>query len=289
MIRYSLARKIKIPIVNLEPGSILQGFAGSSKKSIGTKDVYVIINDQEFKFNVYVVSDSWCSDDFIIGRNRNFTNTVKIEVDHGKIKIINQHDMNFINVINVFEHSDELEQMCDHISSQVVRDEALHIIRNYNPKKETDIESPLDMKIIMADEAPLRQKARRLAPKERMDVNKQIDEWLHEGIIEYSNSDFASPIVVVKKKDGSNRIWVDYRKLNSRIKKDLQPMHIVDEILEKLASAKVFTTLDLKNGFFHVSVHKDSRKFTSFVTPDGQYQFCKVPFGLTNSPGVFQI
>lgn len=144
------------------------------------------------------------------------------------------------------------------------------------------------MNLVLQDESPIYQKARRLAPPEKEAVCQQIEEWLDEGIIQHSRSDFAIPIVLVKKKDGSNRLCVDYRKLNTRIVKDRYPLPVMEEILEKLYKAKVFTTLDLRNGFFHVDVAEGSRKYTSFVTPDGQYEFLKVPFGLCNSPAVFQ-
>ena len=101
-------------------------------------------------------------------------------------------------------------------------------------------------------------------------------------------SEYASPIVVVRKKDGSSHVCIDYRKLNRVIEKDSHPLPLIEDLLDKLEDACVFSTLDLKNGFFHVSVEKESRKYTAFVTSNGQYQFLKVPFELCNSPRVFQ-
>lgn len=287
IITSSLSKTLKINMNYVNPGTILKGFAGSSKTSIGTTNIFMYINNRRYKINVNIVPDSWSNNDFIIGRN--FIDTVAMVVDHGNVRIIETElEENDINVIDVFEVEDELSAKCSHIKNHEVRKQALNLLKDYTPRPINDVHSPIDMKINLTDETPIRQKARRLAPKERLDVNRQIEEWLRDGVIEYSTSDFSSPIVVVKKKDGTNRICVDYRKLNTRIQKDLQPMPIIEEILEKLSNAKIFTTLDLKNGFFHVSVHEDSRKYTSFVTPDGQYQFRRVPFGLTNSPGVFQ-
>ncbi|GFU38681.1 retrovirus-related Pol polyprotein from transposon 17.6 [Trichonephila clavipes] len=93
---------------------------------------------------------------------------------------------------------------------------------------------------------------------------------------------------MVKKKDGSSRMCIDYRKLNQKLVKDKFPLPIIEDVLDTLQETKVYSTLDLRNGFFHVDVDKDCRKYTSFIVPDGQFEFNKVPFGLSTSPGVFQ-
>ncbi|GFY31347.1 transposon Tf2-6 polyprotein [Trichonephila clavipes] len=143
------------------------------------------------------------------------------------------------------------------------------------------------MRIILKDDIPVYQSARRLEFSENQDVNKQIDEWLEQGIVRPSSSEYASPIVLVKKKDGTTRLCVDYRRLNRKLVKDRFPLPLIEDVLDKLQEAKVYTTLDLKNGFFHVDVIEDSKNLTSFIVPDGQFEFNKVPFGLSTSPSVF--
>jgi len=95
-------------------------------------------------------------------------------------------------------------------------------------------------------------------------------------------------VVVVKKSDGTPRVCVDYRALNRIVCKDRYPLPLIEDILDRLQNARVFSSIDLKNGFFRVSVSKEARKYTSFVTHNGQYQFLKVPFGFCNSPAIFQ-
>ncbi|GFY44031.1 retrovirus-related Pol polyprotein from transposon 297 [Trichonephila inaurata madagascariensis] len=82
---------------------------------------------------------------------------------------------------------------------------------------------------------------------------------------------------------------IDYRKLNQKLVKDKFPLPLIEDVLDTLQEAKVYSTLDLRNGFFHVDVDEDCRKYTSFIVPDGQFEFNKVPFGLSTSPGVFQL
>ncbi|GFV81309.1 retrovirus-related Pol polyprotein from transposon 17.6 [Trichonephila clavipes] len=89
---------------------------------------------------------------------------------------------------------------------------------------------------------------------------------------------------MVKKKDGSLRMCIDYRKLNQKLVKDKFPLPLIEDVLDTLQEAKVYSTFDLRNGFFHVDVDEDCRKYTSFIVPDGQFEFNKVPFGLSTSP-----
>ncbi|XP_033318399.1 uncharacterized protein K02A2.6-like [Bombus bifarius] len=135
---------------------------------------------------------------------------------------------------------------------------------------------------------PVVRRPRRLAPSEKKEVDELMELWTNEGTIKPSNSEYASPIVVVRKKDGSIRVCVDFRELNELIECPHFPLPLIDDILDALQGTQFFTTLDLKNGFFHVCLDKDSRKYTSFVTPSGQYEFLKLPFGLKISPIVFQ-
>ncbi|GFX69515.1 hypothetical protein TNCV_1768861 [Trichonephila clavipes] len=157
---------------------------------------------------------------------------------------------------------------------------------SYKPEKteSTDV----TMRIILNDDIPVYQPARRLSYAEKQIVNKHIEEWIEQGIIRPSSSEYASPIVLVKKKNGNSRLFVDYRQLNHKRVKDRFPLPLIDDVLDRLQRVKVYTTLDLKNGFFHVDVNEDCRKFTSFTVPDGQFEFNKVPFGLSTSPSVFQ-
>lgn len=91
--------------------------------------------------------------------------------------------------------------------------------------------------------------------------------------------------MLTEKKNGDPRLCVDYRRLNKKIVRDRYPLPLMEDQLDRLAKATVYCTLDLKNCFFHVPVDHDSRRYTSFVTPD---EFLKVLFGFCNSPAVFQ-
>ncbi|XP_036347914.1 uncharacterized protein LOC118757296, partial [Rhagoletis pomonella] len=159
------------------------------------------------------------------------------------------------------------------------------LIKNYAPVRNQ--KSPVEMKIVLTDDYPVHEGPRRISYADKKVVEEQIAEWLQEGIIQPSTSEYASPIVLVAKKDGSKRLCCDYRRINSKIMRDNFPMPLLDDVIERLQGAKLFTTLDLANGFFHVPVEAKSRKYTAFVTHNGQYEFRYVPFGISNSPAVF--
>lgn len=99
---------------------------------------------------------------------------------------------------------------------------------------------------------------------------------------------WASPIVLVKKKDGSFHFCIDYRKLNAVTRKDAYPLPRIDDTLDTLSGAQWFTTLDLISGYWQVEVDPADREKMTFCTPEGLFEFKGTPFGLCNAPVTFQ-
>ena len=138
------------------------------------------------------------------------------------------------------------------------------------------------------DTQPIRQRARRLPFHQHSQVRKLLNDMLDNGIIEPSTGPWASPIVLVRKKDGGIRFCIDFRKLNQNTQKDAQPLPRIDETLDALDGACYFSTLDLASGYWQVELHPKDKEKTAFVTPFGFYQFRVMPFGLCNAPATFQ-
>lgn len=160
------------------------------------------------------------------------------------------------------------------------------MISNFSPSKNPK-SCDVEMKIVLKVEDPIFQSPIRMSPLENGIVEKIVQEWSEAGIIRPSCSEYSSPVVLVDKKDGSKRLCVNYKKLNAKTVRDRYPLPIIEDLIVRLKESLVFSTLDLENGFFHVKINELSKKYTSFVVPFGQYEFNFVPFGLTNSPGVF--
>lgn len=142
--------------------------------------------------------------------------------------------------------------------------------------------------IYLKEVKPIRQPAYRV-PERLLPTMKQELEMMQKlEVIEPSVSEWNNPIVLVPKKDGSLRFCLDFRKLNSVSKFDPYPMPRVDDLIEKLGSARYLTTLDLCKGYWQVPLSPDSKEFTAFKTPFGHYQFRVLPFGLHGAPATFQ-
>lgn len=156
----------------------------------------------------------------------------------------------------------------------------------------TDLElgcaTEVQHRIPLSDNIPFKERHRRIPPAEYEEVRQHLHEMLDGGIIRRSYSPYASPVVLVRKKDGSLRLCVDYRKLNAKTIKDSYALPRIEETLDALTGACWFSSLDLKSGYWQMEIAEEDRHKTAFTTPLGFYEFNRMPFGLTNAPASFQ-
>ena len=147
---------------------------------------------------------------------------------------------------------------------------------------------PWDFDIELETDEPPRQRTYRMSPAELREVQKQLSDMMEKGWIRPSTSPYGAPILFVRKKDGTLRMCVDYRKLNDITKKNRTPLPRIDELLDSLHGATIFSSLDLYKGYHQCRVKEESVHKTAFRTSFGLFEFTVLPFGLTNAPAVFQ-
>lgn len=146
----------------------------------------------------------------------------------------------------------------------------------------------LQMDILLTDQTPVQSCYNSIPKALYQEVKDYLQDMIGKEWIKRSRSPYSSPIVCVRKKDGSLRLCIDYRKLNLKTIPNRQPIPRVNDALDSLTGSKWFSLLDQGKAYHQGFVGESSRPYTAFVTPWGQYEWTRIPFGLTGAPGTFQ-
>ena len=182
--------------------------------------------------------------------------------------------------------------------------EDVSICLNLSRKQKTEVKSLLhDYREVITDlpgecklgthsiklttDEPVRQRPYPTPHARRNTIEEEVKKMLDMGVIEQSESPYSSPIVLVKKSDGTNRFCVDFRRLNRVTVFDAEPIPNSDEIFSSLSGCKYFSKVDLSKGYWQIPLCEDAKEKTAFRSPSGLYQFRRMPFGLVNAPATF--
>lgn len=140
---------------------------------------------------------------------------------------------------------------------------------------------------LMPGAQPVNLRAYRHKPDLKSEIERQVQELLQSGVIQQSTSHFSSPAILVKKKDGTWRLYVDYRALNSMTVVSKYPIPIIDELLDKLAGARWFSKIDLRAGYHQVRLAPGEEFKMAFQIHSGHWEYTVMPFGLAGAPATF--
>ena len=189
-------------------------------------------------------------------------------------------------------HLEDLIQASDLTRSRQ-KTQLRRLLRRYqdvmvNPKSPLGKTPMAEHRIDTGDALPIRQPMRPPAKSLAGASEAEIQKMLDQGLIRPSDSPWASPVVLVRKKDGTIRFCVDYRRLNEVTRKDAYPLPRIDACFDCLGRSSWFCTLDLRSGYWQVPVQEDDIEKTAFITPQGLYEYLVMPFGLTNAPATFE-
>ena len=187
-------------------------------------------------------------------------------------------------------------QLAEKLRTDLTREDAAYLLQCVTKAHDVFAIGPRDQgrveqvehKIETGDHPPIKQPLRRVPFALRPVIARMVQEMLDAGVVQESSSPWASPIVLVKKKNGEMRFCVDYRRLNAVTRKDVFPLPRIDDLLDQLKGKTVFSILDAKSGYWQIKMERESQEKTAFVTTQGLYEFRVMPFGLCNAPATFQ-
>ena len=211
------------------------------------------------------------------------TNLAGVKSDVAEEVSVNEEDL--LGLVT-FQSKQSIQDVC--VGAELngdQRNEVMEVLRRY-VEIFTEIPgeaSVIEHKIDLTDDRPIRCKPYPLLYAKRGEIRKELKNMMDTGIVKESSSPYASPLVVVKKKDGSNRMCVDYQKLNLVTVADPAPMTTAENLFGKLEKCQYYSTIDLSKGYWQIPVAEEDIHKTAFVFPDGCYEFLRMPFGMKNS------
>ncbi|ORD92948.1 YI31B [Hepatospora eriocheir] len=184
-----------------------------------------------------------------------------------------ENNNKFMNSENLNKPNDELNKVIEEYSTSININE---------PIKNTSFQ------IKISSSEPVKKKPYTIFHKIASELKDHIDELLSKNIIKRFDSSYAFPWFVKRKPDGRLRLLIDYRKLNYITIDDAYPFPSTKELVRDLSGAKIFSQLDMEKGYYQIKIDSNDTYMTSFVLPNGLYEFTRMPFGLKNTPRIFQ-
>lgn len=269
---YYLLQKLKIPI-QYENYFNVTTADGTSQNVLGYISVPVCLNDVSKIMKILVIPS--------------MTHTLILGVDflkefqiHVNFKDLTYNSPISLCTVNTIQTVHDLSS-----DDKKALDKVVNMFSEIAPSDRLGLTHLISHTIDTGDAKPIRQRQYPLSPVMQQHLNTELEKMLEMGVIQPSRSPWSSPLWLVEKRSGEYRVCFDGRKVNSVTVDDSYPMPLIDSILNKLRDAKFLTSIDLKNAFFQIPLDPASRPKTAFaVYGKGLFEFCTMPFGLSNAP-----
>lgn len=295
IIKSSVAQKFKVSI-NQGDEVILKSFMGTTITCSAICNLTIRIMEVTVYITAIIVADDFIAYDLIVGRDF---------LDQPQVMLIKKEKFVILRTLPVFDTC-SVDVIDSHFGNvvkinnldvgdinKIIQQQLMTLLNNFKDCISTTLKNlgktdTVKMEIKCLSDVPIVYRPYRLPEIEKAMLRKIIAELLENGIIQESQSPYASPVILVKKKSGDYRMCCDYRRLNAVTVKNKLPLPLIEEQIDQLGGYKYFITLDLASGYYQVPMATESIAKTAFVTPDSHYEFLRMPFGLTNAPAVFQ-
>ncbi|XP_066258249.1 uncharacterized protein [Euwallacea similis] len=271
--------------------TVIKSFGGSMVIPKGIIKANILINKIEIHTEITIVNTQMNDIDIIIGQPILNQQNIMLEIKPNQVTLskYEQRGNRQAKQLNYIETS-----QIKH--GNLVEKDLNQLFELLKLKQSCFAQSPAELgtingtefSITLTSKQSIYYKPYRLSEKEKEIMREQINELLNAGIVQASHSSFASPAILVKKPNGDHRLCIDYRKLNAITVKDRYPLPNIEDLINQLGGYKYFSSLDMKQGYYQIPLNKESIDKTAFITPDGQYEFLRLPFGLCNAPATFQ-
>jgi len=251
-----------------------------------------VFPDSTLNVTLHVLKGKEFSADFIFGRDFLSEHDIWVKIKSEKDKTAATIELfKEIATVEVIDTSNDFQNCLTNLEIDFDISTKYKLTSTLSDIESSTIESIDDnfnVEIKLKDDTVYAYAPRRFAWSERVKLREITDDLLKRGIIKPSTSPYCARVVPVRKKDGSMRLCVDLRPLNKRTIKQKCPFPAIEDCISRLGGHSVFTLLDLKDGFHNIKLHPDVTKYFAFATPDGQFEYTRLPFGFCESPAEFQ-
>lgn len=286
VIRESVAAKL--PGKRIDQVSYLKGLGRFTVISLSKLTTICVIDGLRVELEFHVVPDYEVCADILIGMNLVEKTNLSVLVNSRGATLVHQPV-----VYHVRANSEKFDNLdCDLTNDDQINELKIllnkfeHLFIHGYPHSRVNTG---ELEIRLKDDSKcVERRPYRLSPIEREKVRDIVKELLDHKIIRESKSPFASPIILVKKKNGKDRMCVDYRELNRNTLRDHYPLPVIADQIDQLAGGHYFSAIDMAAGFHQIPISEGSIEKTAFVTPDGLFEYLTMPFGLSNAVSVYQ-